>query len=60
MLSSVTWADGLGFKHFGVRGLLLTDGLASMITAIALMMLLGNRLRKKQLEEAGLAALADS
>jgi MFS family permease len=56
----MTWADGLGFKHFGVRGLLLTDGLASMISAIALMSLLGNRLRKKQLMEAELTALADS
>jgi MFS family permease len=56
----MTWTDGLGFKHFGVRGLLLTDGLASMISAIALMTLLGNRLRKKQLKETELTAPADS
>jgi MFS family permease len=56
----MTWADGLGFKHFGVRGLLLTDGLASMISAVALMTLLGSRLRKKQLKESELTALADS
>ncbi len=48
----MTWADGQGFKHFGVRGLLLTDGLASMISASLLLYLLGSRLKKKQLAEA--------
>jgi MFS family permease len=56
----MTWADGLGFKHFGLRGLLLTDGLASMISAIVLMTLLGSRLRKKPLKEVELTAVADS
>ncbi len=55
----MTWADGLGFKHFGVRGLLLTDGLASMISAILLLTLLGGRLRKKQFDEATLPVGAD-
>ena len=55
----MTWADGLGFKHFGVRGLLLTDGLASMISAILLLTLLGGRLRKRQFDEATLTVGAD-
>ena len=55
----MTWADGLGFKHFGVRGLLLTDGLASMISAVILLTLLGSRLKKKQYDNAPLPAVAD-
>jgi MFS family permease len=55
----MTWADGLGFKHFGTRGLLLTDGLASMISAILLLTLLGGRLRKKQFDEEALPVAAD-
>ena len=55
----MTWADGQGFKYFGVRGLLLTDSLASMISAILLLSLLGSRLKKKQLDEMALPALAD-
>ena len=43
----MTWADGQGYKHFGLRGLLLTDGLASVISGTALLVLLGNRLRKR-------------
>jgi MFS family permease len=56
----MTWADGQGYKHFGVRGLLLTDGLASLTSAIILLLLLGARLRKKQPAEAlELATVAD-
>ncbi len=55
----MTWTDGLGFKHFGTRGLLLTDGLASMVSAILLLALLGGRLRKKQFDEEALPAGAD-
>ena len=55
----MTWADGLGFKHFGVRGLLLTDSLASMISAVALLFLLGSRLRKRHPEKYPVAAAAD-
>ena len=55
----MTWADGLGYKHFGVHGLLLTDSLASMISAIVLLSLLGRRLKKKHLEELEVPALAD-
>ncbi len=55
----MTWADGQGYKHFGVRGLLLTDGLASMISAILLLLLLGKRLKKKQFDEVQASALAN-
>jgi MFS family permease len=41
----MTWADGQGYKYFGVRGLLLTDGGASLLSAIMLLLLLGSRLR---------------
>ncbi len=36
----MTFFDGHASKYFGVTGLLLTDGLASMISAIALLILL--------------------
>jgi len=55
----MTWADGLGYKHFGVRGLLLTDGLASMISASLLLILLGGRLKRKQYEELASPAPAE-
>jgi MFS family permease len=54
----MTWADGQGFKYFGVRGLLLTDGLASMISAVLLLSLLGGRLKKKQYGEVELPAVS--
>jgi len=54
----MTWADGKGFEHFGVRGLLLTDGLASMISATLLLVLLGSRLKKKHFEEVELPAVS--
>ncbi len=57
----MTSADGLGYKHFGTRGLLLTDGLASMISATILLLLLGSRLKRKPVEPpAELPAAADS
>jgi hypothetical protein len=27
----VTWLDGVGFRHFGTHGLLLTDGLLNLL-----------------------------
>lgn len=42
----MTWADGQGYKHFGVRGLLMTDGLAAMISGLVLLFLLRGQLRK--------------
>ena len=58
----MTWADGLGFKHFGTRGLLLTDGLASMISASILLVLLRERLKRGPVEQRAseLPTLADS
>jgi MFS family permease len=35
----MTWADGRGYRHFGVRGLLTVDGVASLATAIPLLFL---------------------
>lgn len=48
----MTWADGQGFKYFGTRGLLLTDSLASMVSALLLLFLLGPRLKKRQQDRA--------
>ncbi len=56
----MTWFDGRGYKHFGVRGLLLTDGLAGSISAILLLLLLGKLLKKRQPEAVELPALADA
>lgn len=47
----MTWADGQGYKHDGVRGLLLTDGLASLVAGTLLLLLLGRRLRKRHTDE---------
>lgn len=55
----MTWADGQGFKYFGTRGLLLTDGLASMISAVLLLSLLGSRLKKKQFDAMELPAVSN-
>ncbi len=44
----MTWADGQGYKHFGVHGLLLTDGLASLISGSLLLWLLRKQLRRPQ------------
>ena len=57
----MTWADGQGYKHFGVRGLLLTDGLAGLISAILLLLLLGKQLRRRQpIDAMELAAVSDA
>lgn len=56
----MTWADGQGYKHFGVRGLLLTDSIASMVTAILLLVLLRRRFTRPRgdvAEESAMAAL---
>lgn len=46
----MTWADGQGYKHFGLRGLLLTDGFASIISAALLLLLLWKQLKKKPID----------
>ena len=57
----MTWADGQGYKYFGVRGLLLTDGLAGLISGLILLLLLGRRLRKPQpMEAIELAPVAEA
>ena len=33
----MTWADGQGYKHFGVRGLLMIDGLTAIVVGIPLL-----------------------
>jgi len=42
----MTWFDGLASKRFGVTGLLLTDSLAAMVSAVALLILFRNRLSR--------------
>ena len=52
----MTWADGQGYKHFGVHGLLMTDGLAGLVSAVTLLVLLGRQLKKMHLEKAEVRA----
>jgi hypothetical protein len=47
----MTAMDGLGYRHFGVRGLLLTDGLASLTAAIPLLFLVRRYLGRATAEE---------
>jgi predicted MFS family arabinose efflux permease len=56
----MTWADGQGYKHFGVHGLLMTDGLAGLISGIALLVLLGRQLKKMHLEKADVSSTPDA
>lgn len=58
-ITYMTWADGLGYKHFGIRGLLLTDGLAGAISGIILLTLLGRQLMKMHTDTKELAAVPD-
>ena len=46
----MTWADGQGYKHFGVRGLLMTDGLASIVSGALLLWLLHGHLKRPRVE----------
>lgn len=48
----MTWADGKGFKHFGVRGLFLVDALASAAALIPLLILVRRELGKRDMEAA--------
>ncbi len=50
-ITYMTWGDGLASKHFGATGLLLTDSLASMTSAILLLILLRKRLTKPRGDE---------
>lgn len=40
----MTWADGQGYKHFGVRGLFLVDALASLVALAPLLLLVKRQL----------------
>jgi MFS family permease len=40
----MTWADGQGFKNFGVRGLFLVDALASAVALVPLFLLIRKEL----------------
>ncbi len=42
----MTWADGQGFRLFGVRGLLLVDGLAALVSGIPLLLFLRWRAKR--------------
>jgi MFS family permease len=44
----MTWADGQGYKHFGVRGLFLVDGLASLLALVPLLLLVRKQLRRER------------
>jgi MFS transporter, PAT family, beta-lactamase induction signal transducer AmpG len=46
----MTWADGQGFRLFGLRGLLLVDGLAAIGAAVPLLLFLRWRMRKDRFE----------
>lgn len=54
----MTWADGQGYRLFGVRGLFLVDGLAAIGAAIPILLFLRWRARKN--EQAVRAAPADA
>lgn len=44
----MTWADGQGYKHFGVRGLFLVDALASLVSLVPLLLLVKKQLRRER------------
>lgn len=54
----MTWADGHASKHFGVTGLLLTDSIASMVSAILLLVLLRKLLSRPRGDDAEARAVA--
>lgn len=56
----MTWGDGQGYKHFGVRGLLLTDALASILAATILLLLFWKQLKKKPVDAAEWTAVASA
>lgn|GEM_PF-722345 len=46
----MTWADGQGYKHFGVRGLLMTDATAAILGGIPLLFLVYRELHRARPE----------
>jgi MFS family permease len=47
-ISYMTWLDGLGYRAYGVTGLLVVDGFASLAAAVPLCFLVRRHLRRKQ------------
>ena len=45
----MTWADGQGFRLFGIRGLFLVDGLAALGAAIPLLLFLRTKNNKSHI-----------
>lgn len=45
----MTWADGQGYKHFGVRGLLTIDGLTAIVVGIPLFYFVYRELRRSRI-----------
>ncbi|HTW46113.1 MAG TPA: MFS transporter [Acidobacteriaceae bacterium] len=53
----MTWADGQGYKHFGVQGLFLVDALASAVALLPLLLLVKKGLPKVSEDAPAEAAL---
>jgi PAT family beta-lactamase induction signal transducer AmpG len=47
----MTWADGQGYRHFGIRGLLCVDGIAAVAAAIPLLFLVHHQLRAREVKQ---------
>jgi hypothetical protein len=50
-VSYMTWLDGVGYKAYGVTGLLAVDGCASIAAAVPLCFLVRLHLRRKRAEQ---------
>ena len=51
-ISYMTWLDGLGYRAYGVTGLLAVDGFASLAAAVPLFFLVRRHLRHKRAGQA--------
>jgi PAT family beta-lactamase induction signal transducer AmpG len=47
-ISYMTWADGQGYRLFGVRGLFYTDSAASLLAALPLLLLVHRELQRSR------------
>jgi hypothetical protein len=52
-ISYMTWFDGLGYRAYGVTGLLAVDGCASLAAAVPLCFLVRRHLRRKRSRQTG-------
>lgn len=48
----MTWADGQGYRHFGVRGLFMVDALASAVALLPLLLLVRGMRRERAVASA--------